>query len=269
MDLSRIFASFNQFLHCDAFLHIARHPDHPNAFTRRRKLPLPALVAALICGFSKSVQAELDGFFAHLQQQAALVRHVSAQAFAQARTKLSRAALPALNAQLIKSVEEAGGIPRWRGLRRIAIDGSYLRFGLRASHVPRAASREALLLGCYLPDAHLMLAATLHSIGTSERQALFEQMDSFAPGDLLLLDRGYPARWLLAVLQQRRLDFCLRVDTSQGGFTAVQAFRKSSLDEQIVCLPPPSAADVRDFGCPDARRTGPLRGSGSPLRTTG
>jgi hypothetical protein len=30
-------------------------------------------------------------------------------------------------------VDEAGGIPRWCGLRRIAVDGSFLRFGLRAS----------------------------------------------------------------------------------------------------------------------------------------
>ena len=30
------------------FAQIARHPDHPNAFTRCRKLPLPALIGALL-----------------------------------------------------------------------------------------------------------------------------------------------------------------------------------------------------------------------------
>ncbi|PKM01886.1 MAG: transposase, partial [Gammaproteobacteria bacterium HGW-Gammaproteobacteria-7] len=179
MDLTNLFASFTRYLHSDSFLEIARHPAHPNAFSRQRKLPLPSLVAALVSGFAKSVQAELDEFFAHLQQQACLVRHVSEQAFAQARAKLSHTALPALNAQLLRMVDEAGGVPRWRGLRRIAVDGSVLRFGLRASHVPRAASRDGFLLGCYLPDAQLMLAATLHSACTGERQALFEQLDSF------------------------------------------------------------------------------------------
>jgi hypothetical protein len=250
MDLSNLFASFTHYLHSESFLEVARHRAHPNAFSRQRKLPLPALVAALVSGIAKSVQTELDTFFAHLQEQACLVRHVSEQAFAQARAKLSHTALPALNAQFLQMVDEAGGIPRWCGLRRIAVDGSFLRFGLRASHVPRAASREALVLGCYLPDAQLMLAATLHSACTGERQALFEQLDSFAPGDLLLLDRGYPARWLVGVLAQRSIDFCIRVDTSDGGFAAVQAFRKSGLDEQLVTLPPPQAADVRDFGCP-------------------
>jgi hypothetical protein len=250
--LPRVFASLTDYLHSDDFLAVARHADFPTAFSRRRKLPLPALVAALVCGFAKSVQAELDEFFAHLQQQAGLIRQVSAQAFAQARAKLGQSALPALNAALIQRIDQAGGIPRWRGLRRIAVDGSFLRFGLRASHVPRAASREALLLGCYLPDAALWLAATVHSAGTGERQALFEQLDTFLPGDLLLLDRGYPARWLVAVLQQRGIDFCIRVDTSEGGFAAVQAFRRSSMVEQIVTLPPACTADVRDFDCPAA-----------------
>jgi hypothetical protein len=250
MDLNTLFASFTCYLKSDSFLEVARHRAHPNAFSRQRKLPLASLVAALISGFSKSVQAELDEFFAHLKQQAGLVRHVSEQAFAQARAKLSHAALPTLNAQLLRLVDEAGGVPRWRGLRRIAVDGSFLRFGLRASHVSRAASRDAFVLGCYLPDAQLMLAATLHSTCTGERQALFEQLGSFAPGDLLLLDRGYPARWLFGVLAERRIDFCARVDTTDGGFAAVQAFRASGLDEQEVTLPPPQAADVRDFDCP-------------------
>lgn len=255
MDLPSLLTSFSEHLHSDAFLKMARHPDNPSAFSRRRKLPLTALVAAMISGLRKSVQAELDEFFAHLQQQAALIRHVSAQAFAQARAKLAPAALPALNDHLVALVEKAGLVPRWNGLRRIAVDGSYLRLALRASHVPRAANRDALAMGFYLADADLMLAATLHSNRDNERQALFEQLDSFGTGDLLLLDRGYPCRWLIGVLQQRGIDFCMRVDTAgDSGFAAVRAFRQSGLVDQIVTLPAPDAQEVRDFGC----RSGPL-----------
>lgn len=250
MDLSSLLTSFSEHLHSETFLKMARHPDHPNAFSRRRKLPLTALVAAMVSGLRKSVQAELDEFFAHLQQQAALVRHVSAQAFAQARAKLAPCALPALNDHLVALTDKAGLVPRWNGLRRIAVDGSYLRLALRASHVPRAASRDALAMGFYLPDADLMLAATLHSNRDNERQALFEQLDSFGTGDLLLLDRGYPCRWLIGVLHQRSIDFCMRVDAAgAGGFAAVRAFRRSGLADQIVTLPAPEAKDVADFGC--------------------
>jgi hypothetical protein len=64
----------------------------------------------MLCGMSKSVQAELDLFFALLRQQAQLVRQVSELAFAQARAKLSHEAIPALNDYLI-----AVDLPRFGG----------------------------------------------------------------------------------------------------------------------------------------------------------
>ena len=48
----------------DDFAQIARHPDFPNAFTRNRKLPLPALIGALLSMRNQSQQAMLDGLFA-------------------------------------------------------------------------------------------------------------------------------------------------------------------------------------------------------------
>jgi len=88
------------------------------AFTRSRKLPLPALVALLLTGMRKSVQAELDEFFAHLNQKAQLVRHVSAQAFALARAKLSVNAIPDLNDWVIRRAQHYGFVSLWNGLRR-------------------------------------------------------------------------------------------------------------------------------------------------------
>ena len=142
MPLSDLFAAFAQLLHSDSFLAAARHPKHPHAFTRQRKLPLPALVATMLCGMRKGVQAELDEFFAHLQEQAQLLRHVSAQAFAKARTKLANDAIPSLNSWLIAQAGQTGLIPRWHHLRIVAADASTMRFGLRASHVPRAAQAD-------------------------------------------------------------------------------------------------------------------------------
>jgi len=256
MHLSRLCASFAEYLHSDHFLQLARHAEFPRAFARERKLPLPARVASLVSGLCRSVQAELDELFGQLQQHAALVRHVSAQAFAQARAKLHADALPALNDHLLSLIEQAGGVPRWHGLRRVAVDAIHLRFGVRASHVPRAASRDALALGLYLPDAHLMLAAQLHSTCVGERQALFEQLHRLGTGGLVLLDRGYPCRWLIGLLQRQGIDFCMRVDASgDRGFALVQAFRKSDLAEQIVTLPRPDPQDVADFDCPPESAT--------------
>lgn len=249
--MQELFADLAAHLQSDAFRASARHADHPTAFTRSRQLPLPALVAVLLTGMRQSVQAELDGFFAHLHEQAALLRHVSEQAFAKARAKLSADALPQLNDWLIQRA--APLIPRWHGLRLVAGDGSALRFGLRASHVPRAAVRDQLAFGLYLPGAEMMLGASLHGVHEHERQMLFEHLDRLGPDDLLLLDRGYPSRWLVATLNQRAIRFCMRVD--QSGFACVRDFLRSGEAEQVVTLAAPDPRDAAAYDCPVAAQT--------------
>ncbi|MDD5277501.1 MAG: hypothetical protein PHR16_15655 [Methylovulum sp.] len=65
--------------------------------------------------------------------------------------------------------------------------------------------------------------------------------------DLLVLDRGYPARWLIAYLTQQEIAFCIRVD--QTGFVAVQDFLRSGMAEQIVTVGKPKARYCTDYEC--------------------
>jgi hypothetical protein len=139
MPLLSLFVDLAARIRSAEFLLHAAHPEHPNAFTRQRKLPLPALVALMLSGMRKSIQSELDELFAQLNNQAQLVRKGSEQAFAQARAKLSLTAIPLLNDWVIERAEHYGFVPRWNGLRLVAADASTVRFGLRASHVKRAA----------------------------------------------------------------------------------------------------------------------------------
>ena len=145
--LSTLFQDFSARLCSSEFLNDARHPEHPCAFSRCRKLPLPTLVAIMLTGMHMSIQAEPDMFFAHLRQQAQWVHEVSEQAFSQARAKLSLTAIPRLNDWLIRRAEQDRFVPRWHGLRLVAADASILRFGLRASHVNRAAIADQTLFG--------------------------------------------------------------------------------------------------------------------------
>jgi len=249
--LTTLFQDFAARLCSTEFLIEARHPDHPAAFSRCRKLPLATLVAIMLTGMRMSVQAELDTFFAHLRLQAQLLHEVSEQAFAQARAKLSQAAIPGLNDWLLARAERDGFVPRWRGLRLVAADASTVRFGLRASHVKRAALANQILFGLFLPGADLMLAASLHSLHEhGERQFLIEHLDRLSPDDLLLLDRGYPASWLVAVLNHRAIKFCMRVDNTDGGYTCVREFMRSSDTERVVMLRAPNKRDALDYECP-------------------
>ena len=251
MSVIALFSDLSAHLQSPEFLATAPHPLHPTAFTRQRKLPLPALVALLLTGMRKSVQAELDEFFAHLRQQAQLVHQVSAQAFAQARAKLSLTAIPLLNDWVVRRAEHYGFVAFWSGLRLVAADASTMRFGLRASHINRAALADQIAFGLFLPGSELMLAASLHSVHESERQMLFEHLDRLSSNDLLLLDRGYPARWLVAVLNQREIPFCMRVEkVGNAGFACVRDFLRSGFNEQIVTLRAADPQDVLDFECP-------------------
>ena len=139
LSLPSLFTAFSAHLHSPQFRDAARHADAGNAFVRRRKLPLPELIAVMLTGMRKSIQTELDEFFAHLQQQAQLVRHVSEQAFSKARAKLSATAIPSLNDWLVARADADGFVPRGRQLRLVAADASTLRLDWYASHVARAA----------------------------------------------------------------------------------------------------------------------------------
>ena len=107
--------------------------------------------------------------------------------------------------------------------------------------------REAIAFALYLPGLEMTLAAKLYSPATGERQMLFEHLECLAPGDLLVLDRGYPSRWLIAHLTLRGIPFCIRADDS--GFSAVKAFLRSTLPETVVALRAADAVDCADYEC--------------------
>jgi len=241
----------------DAFAQRARHPSFPKAFTRGRKLPLPALIAALLSMRTGSQQALLDTFFTHLQTSvgdgAEMVRGVSERAFAKARSHLHMPALNWLNDWVINRAETAAIVKRWRGLRLVAADTSVLMPAIRKCHRTRfAASADQRLFALYLPDSKLTVHASVHSADTSERAMLMQALECLGPDDVLLLDRGYPAAWLVSLLCERGIRFCMRCDKEVTGWSAAKQFLRSGSQQANVTLSAPSAQDVQDWGCSPA-----------------
>ena len=66
---------------------------------------------------------------------------------------------------------------------------------------------------------------------------------------MLVLDRGYPAAWLVALLIAHGIRFVMRCD-NDSGWVAGKSFMRSAQDEAWVSLNRPSADEVRDWGCP-------------------
>ena len=210
---------------------------------------MPRLIAALLSLRCGSQQALLDSFFGSIAGQPGWQRGVSDRALAQARERLHMPALQALNTQVVNDAQRCGLVPLWRGRRLVAADGSVLRPAIRPCHrTVGAASADQRLFCLYLAGAELTLHASVYSSATGERTMLMDSLDRLSPDDVLLLDRGYPAAWLVQCLHERGIDFIMRCDRSSG-WPAVRAFMRSNQPEAIVTLNVPSAQDAADWGC--------------------
>lgn len=171
-------------------------------------------------------------------------RVVTKSAVTQARRKLKASAFEALNGRLLASLDEHWPEPRWRGLRLVAADATTLRlpnnpqtqaeFGIQAdpSGQPFVMARA---LGLYSAASGRMLKTVLAGYQAAERALLVPLLPSLNPDDLLVLDRGFPAVWLLALLQQQGRHFLVRIDGGQ--WPEVGAFADSGLLEQTVTRP--------------------------------
>jgi hypothetical protein len=200
----------------------------------------------MLSGMCGSIQQELDRFAANLQGSTDLQREVTAQAFSKARKGFSASVLRTLNTPLLHRIEARMRFSRWRGFRVVAADASKLQLFLKDATGRKV--REAIAFMLYLPGSAMALDFELYSPEVSERQMRFEPLERLRHDDLLVLDRGYPARWLVAALLARGLHFCMRVDDT--GFTEVARFRRSGDAEAVVTLAPPPAADAKAYACP-------------------
>jgi hypothetical protein len=227
----------------------ARHFEFPHAFTRSRKLPLARLIGVLLSMRGHSQQVMLDSFFGSLSEGGDWQRGVSDRGFAKARDRLAWGALARLNTFVVECAEALGLVSRWRGLRVVAADASVLMPAVRPCLARRRlASPDQRLFTLYLPGAELTLHASVHSASVSERQMLFEALACLGPDDVLVLDRGYPATWLVAYLTERRIRFCMRCDKNNG-WTAMRSLICSGQAEVVVTLKKPSRRDTADYLC--------------------
>ena len=207
------------------------------AFTRSRKLPLPSLIAALLSMRGASQQVMLDSFFGSLGDDGDFHRGITDRGFAKARDRLSCNPLQRLNAFVVQTADRLGLVERWQGLRVVAADASVFFPAVRACANLKgfAASPNQKLFSLFLPGAELTLYAQVHGVHTAERQMLFEALAQLGPDDVLVLDRGYPATWLVAYLNGHKIRFCMRCD-KVNGCKAMRALLSSSNTETTVTL---------------------------------
>lgn len=188
------------------------------------------------------MQDSLDGFFMALLGRAHVVREATKSAFNQARKKLLASAFSALNRQWVQGWQDGVAATRWCGLRVLAADGCCLRVPMRAENCERfglgpqkdGSVLMARCVGLYAVAARQFLEVVVGRYDQGERGLLLRALGLIKPDDVLVLDRGYPARWLFAVLQARGLNYCMRIEGC--GWKAVRDLMHSKDRERVVYL---------------------------------
>lgn len=187
---------------------------------------------------------------------------VSAAAFTKARRKLKPETLRSLVWTAAEAFErEWGAHHQFRGRRIFAIDGTWIstqrgwallnEFDKSSKgHVPQL---KATLLFDVL--AKIPIDAAITKFASNERTHALELIEKhLRPGDVVLLDRGFPSRELLARLRELKIDFVMRVK-SKSTFKCVRAFIESRRLEGVVDLGTNDAPfDVRIVRRPASRK---------------
>lgn len=159
------------------------------------------------------------------------IRSVTKGAFTKARAKLKYTAFTSLMDSSLKIFYRDAPVQKWEGFRVLAVDGSRLNlpnhqtiedeFGPFVSE-----SRQARCSLLYDVVNLVPVDGQISSLSIGERQLLVKHMHQLQKGDLLLMDRGYPAQWLFSLLASKGVEFCARL--SDYNWTVAADFAQSS-----------------------------------------
>jgi len=238
-----LIAHIKQLLESDAFKE--RHRLSAKAFCRNRILTFSMVVMFLLNMVKHALQDELDEFFKVIQGGKVARRIVTKSAFSQARQKLKYTAFIELNDAQVDYFYQRAEPRRWHNLRVLAMDGSMadlLNTQEISEHFgvwhPQSGGTCAKARLSQMFDVlnKITVAAIIAPKSWGERVLAERHLLYAGVGDLLLIDRGYPAFWLFAAILQRQAHFCVRMSISE--WNVVKKFVASGKKEQLVLLHP-------------------------------
>ena len=224
---------------------MVRHRETEKSFTRNRCLTFIILVTFLLNLLKRSQQDELDEFFKLLNGTEIAQRVVTKSALTQARKKLKYGVFVELNQVQTNYFYQSLQPQTWMGWRLVAVDGSTMQVPNTPENLAHFGAWQSAKGGpCPMARVSqifdVLNAVTLDALispkSCGERDLAANHFAHLCPGDLVLLDRGYPAFWLFALILSKEAHFCARMKV--GSWRIVRDFVATGLDEQIVVLQP-------------------------------
>ena len=219
----------------------------------------------MLTGHKHALQNALNRFFRAL---GLLPEVPTASAYSQARQKIEPALFHHLNQLVVEKFytlyAPEGGVKRWQGRRVLGIDGTMInlpdtaetraQYTWHGNQHGRAIRVQALGSVCYDLLNDVALDATLGK-QVAEKESLFtSHLQVTAPGDVIVLDRGYADYGVMAFLSHHQRDFVLRMPRRRAGL--IRAFWDGRQRDQVLELTAPERqrAFVRQHGLASSLR---------------
>ena len=251
--LMTIFTTIHDTIPSKAFLTTFRTSDR--YFTRKRKMTFVGLITFITHFLSKSLQAELDHYF----KQTGNESRISQQAFSKARQKIKPEAFKHLFEITVRGMMDDSQMTRFKGYRVFAIDGTELdleptkelvaRYGQKKNNLNCKAKVSML---CEVHEG-IIIDAQMEAYYTSERELALKHLEAFEAyhqkKDLIIFDRGYPSRKLIATLHDKEMKYLMRVqrsfyslidESTQEDFYLTMGYQKKSYKVRVVKLELPT-----------------------------
>ena len=196
------------------------------------------------------LQREMDSFFKETENEAMSIRSITKGGFTQSRKNLAPEAFLELNDIVCKDFYKQVDYLGYRGHRLLAVDGSFLNLpnheSVRQEFGSRAMGRGklkdvhksmCLLSMLYDPANYMTLDVQTGQTDGSELQLLVKHLPKVNKNDILLLDRGYPAKYLFSLLKSRGIHFVVRMKSNW--WMPVKEFAESTRQDTEVMFEVP------------------------------
>lgn len=196
---------------------IEKYRTSNSQFTRNRKLPFYTIILIILNFMNRTLQIELNTFFASFSNN--FTNFVTKQAFSKARQFISPDAFKALFEMTNEIAQK--DIRRFKKFRIFAIDGTIVKLedskdirtvysDFQSSHTPRArvSTITDVLSG-------IIVHAVMKPCEIGERALAMENLHFFqqfkCSKDIVIFDRGYPSHELISYLEKNKIKYLMRV----------------------------------------------------------
>lgn len=195
-------------------------------------MPFCDLIYFMLNSVKKTLQVELTNFMTSFTHH----NNITKSAYSQSRMNLNAESFIDLNNLVISEFYTDSSVKLWNGFRLVCVDSTTLELP-KSNEILDCFGNDngvpmARVSAMYDPLNDLILDSDISDYCSSELYLATKHFHKLKPNDLVIMDRGYGARWLFYTLLQNKVDFLIRIQRGFGKET--DEFFKSQESSRII-----------------------------------